>query len=100
MPPTLHPSLFPLLPLACLLADVLEMAGEEDTENQTELLLAASGTKIIGVSISLFTIDRFGRRPLLILGSLGCAGGLSMVYVGKKRRGRRRRRRRRRRRNE
>lgn len=59
------------------------MAGEEDTDNQTELLLAVSGTKIIGVSISLFTIDRFGRRPLLILGSLGCAGGLSMVYAGK-----------------
>ena len=62
------------------------MAGEDDTENQTELLLAVSGTKIIGVSISLFTIDRFGRRPLLVLGSLGCAGGLTMVYAGKKRR--------------
>lgn len=44
--------------------------------------VAVGGTNLLFTVLALFAIDRFGRRPLLIIGSLGTAACLALVAYG------------------
>lgn len=44
--------------------------------------VAVGGTNLLFTALALFAIDRFGRRPLLIIGSLGTAACLALVAYG------------------
>ncbi|MGJ3626734.1 MFS transporter [Sphingomonas sp. MMS24-JH45] len=41
--------------------------------------IAVGGTNLAFTVLALFFIDRFGRRPLLLFGSVVCAGALLLV---------------------
>lgn len=41
--------------------------------------VAVGGTNFVCTVLALFLIDRFGRRPLLLFGSIACAAGLLIV---------------------
>jgi sugar porter (SP) family MFS transporter len=44
--------------------------------------VAVGGTNLLFTVLALFIIDRFGRRPLLLLGGLGAAGSLALAATG------------------
>ena len=44
--------------------------------------VAVGGTNLVFTALALLAIDRFGRRPLLIVGSLGTAACLALVAYG------------------
>lgn len=44
--------------------------------------VAVGGTNLVFTALALLAIDRFGRRPLLITGSLGTAACLALVAYG------------------
>ena len=44
--------------------------------------VAVGGTNLVFTALALFAIDRFGRRPLLIVGSVGTAVCLAIVAIG------------------
>ncbi|GAC1683524.1 MAG: sugar porter family MFS transporter [Gemmatimonadaceae bacterium] len=44
--------------------------------------VAIGGTNLLFTALALFIIDRFGRRPLLLVGGVGAAISLSLTAVG------------------
>lgn len=54
-------------------------AGAEDALLQA---VAVGGTNLVFTALALLAIDRFGRRPLMIIGSLGTAACLALVAFG------------------
>jgi len=44
--------------------------------------VAIGGTNLIFTILAFFVIDRFGRRPLLLVGGLGAAASLALTAVG------------------
>jgi MFS transporter, SP family, xylose:H+ symportor len=57
---------------------IFQMAGAsaDDALLQT---ITVGGTNLVFTIIALFIIDRFGRRPLLLIGSVGAAVSLTLV---------------------
>lgn len=54
-------------------------AGADDALLQA---VAIGGTNLLFTALALFIIDRFGRRPLLLVGGLGAAASLMLTAVG------------------
>jgi SP family xylose:H+ symportor-like MFS transporter len=54
-------------------------AGPADALLQS---VAIGGTNLVFTALALFIIDRFGRRPLLLVGGLGAAASLSLTAAG------------------
>lgn len=54
------------------------------TSEQVKSLLtvSVSFSKLIGVAAAMLLVDRWGRRPLLLLGSTLCAGFLGLTALG------------------
>jgi sugar porter (SP) family MFS transporter len=44
--------------------------------------VAVGGTNLVFTALALFVIDRFGRRPLLLVGGLGAAVSLALTATG------------------
>ena len=44
--------------------------------------VAVGGTNLVFTALALFIIDRFGRRPLLLVGGLGAAVSLGLTALG------------------
>ncbi|MFD1787852.1 sugar porter family MFS transporter [Sphingomonas floccifaciens] len=57
---------------------IFELAG---APSDSALLqsIAVGGTNLVFTILALFLIDRFGRRPLLFIGSVVCAASLGLV---------------------
>lgn len=61
--------------------EIMAEAGLEGTASQ---LLATVGIGVVNVVmtvVAMLTVDRFGRRPLLILGFAGAAASLALIAV-------------------
>lgn len=54
-------------------------AGPTDALLQS---VAIGGTNLLFTAFALFIIDRFGRRPLLLIGGLGAAASLALTATG------------------
>lgn len=57
---------------------IFELAGA-GADSAMLQSVAVGGTNLVFTVLALFLIDRFGRRPLLIVGSLICAAALFLV---------------------
>lgn len=57
---------------------VFELAGA-GADSALLQSIAVGGTNLVFTVLALFLIDRFGRRPLLFVGSLVCAAALFLV---------------------
>jgi sugar porter (SP) family MFS transporter len=86
-----------VLTISFVLAVLIHVSGIDSIIDYTPLLLKSAGWKIdaalfstfaIGginflfTLVSFWTIDRYGRRPLYIVGSLGMASALLLVITG------------------
>ena len=54
-------------------------AGADDALLQA---VAVGGTNLVFTALALFVIDRFGRRPLLLVGGVGAATSLALTAAG------------------
>lgn len=57
---------------------IFELAGA-GADSALLQSIAVGGTNLVFTVLALFFIDRFGRRPLLVFGSLVCAAALLLV---------------------
>ena len=60
---------------------IFEQAGAAADDALLQAV-AVGGTNLVFTALALLAIDRFGRRPLLIVGSLGTAACLALVAYG------------------
>lgn len=59
---------------------IFQMAGAAADDALLQAV-AVGGTNLVFTILALFIIDRFGRRPLLLVGSVGTAASLALVAV-------------------
>lgn len=57
---------------------IFELAGA-GADSALLQSVAVGGTNLLFTALALFLIDRFGRKPLLFVGSILCAGALLLV---------------------
>ncbi|WP_169833148.1 sugar porter family MFS transporter [Sphingomonas panacis] len=57
---------------------IFELAGA-GADSALLQSVAVGGTNLLFTALALFLIDRFGRKPLLLVGSIICAGALLLV---------------------
>lgn len=58
---------------------VLQRVGMESRDDAVLFASFVSAAKLAGVAVSMFAVDRVGRRPLLVVGSFG--SGVAMVFL-------------------
>jgi hypothetical protein len=58
---------------------VLQRVGMESKDDAVLFASFVSAAKLAGVAVSMFAVDRVGRKPLLVLGSFG--SGVAMVFL-------------------
>lgn len=66
------------------LNSIFERAGYDQLSSNGQAILIGL-TNLIAVILAMFFIDRIGRRPLLLIGSVGtavCLGGVALAFQG------------------